>query len=193
MDLLPFGILPVLVVIENKTNQRILIQKENFLLFTADDSTLLPVISGSDAYLKLNKEIKEREKLAKTTAIIGGYTMILFFPAAGAIVAFGGREPLRQILSGEVNIARKLLLEKTLQYGGLHHGFIYFYLGNKETLIKNISNLKALKVDVKTLRAENTLTFAFDMKNIFDKENIRERIENAEEIWSEQDRIKNGE
>lgn len=160
--LIAYGLLPVHIVVENGTNQPLLVQKTDIILLTSDNNAIMPEIL---AYAKMPIEMKrlEAERAVDMWLVLG------LLPAIAAATIIG---PIPDYEKMMYNISAKALNDRSLYKGEKNHGFVYFRIADK------VSKGTALKVLVKLKnpKTEDISSFIFNV----DFGNIRRKTATGE-------------
>lgn len=137
-----YDILPVHIIIENNTDQPILILRENILLLNANKEIIQKPSTNPAEPVE-----KRKRAMEITTAVSGGG--LLWASLA------------KRYANIEMNIKTKSFYEKAISNKGeLHHGFVYFILKDLAILDNNAK----IQVMAKNINTEAITTFVFDVK-----------------------------
>lgn len=150
LDLLSYGILPIMVVIENNGNDPVYFKADGHILFgSMNDSTKTPTSSASGIKEPI---IMEEIKMRNTQFAL---TPLVIISPITAI-------PLALLTSKDYESIKTNLIEKKLNDCVLYpresvHGFVYCQTKEKE----NIRNINIIKLDVKNNRTMEMIDFVF--------------------------------
>ena len=159
-DLLSRGVLPVLVVFENKSAEDgyIFIKEKSGLLMTNPDSRNTSNNLANESYKSdnLDRAVKtETATTGLTLATMGGIMaagalpgLILYVPAGIA------QEKAKEEFVIMRNFEDKKLVDKTVYQGSSNNGFIYFRINSNE----DISKIVGIQLCTKNIRSKEIVT-----------------------------------
>lgn len=147
-----YGILPVHVVVENGTNQPLLIQKNDIVMLPSDNSG---ISHEPPAYVNMPIRHKWNKLDHGWMTLIG----VALFPLPAALAAPAVLKVEADYASIMRNINEKSLHDKSIYNGERHDGFVYFQL--KDNVAKG--TVPKVRVNVKNLKSDETLSFTFDV------------------------------
>lgn len=154
-----YDILPVHVLIQNG-EEAIIVEKSHITLTALSDNNLLLQLTSKSAKSPVEMKRLKVNETVDTAALIGALVPITAAPiilAAPFLDIYN-----RRSVEITANIARKSLTDRVLYAKETHSGFTYFYLGKT-----NETNLQGrMKIDLKTLKSEETYTYEFIVDNI---------------------------
>lgn len=157
INLLSKGILPVLIVVENRsTDATFWLQKELSSLEMLNIKSIGKQVVTSSLE---QGEIGMGEKvLTGVVAGVGAVVPAVAIIGGPVVIIVAKSEANRQIIMQ--NLIKKELKERTITSGQSQHGFLYFKLPDK-TAIETIS---AIQLKAMNLQKRETLTFHFSIK-----------------------------
>jgi hypothetical protein len=168
-DLLSRGVLPILVVIENRNAEDgyIFIQDKSGLLMRNPNSKNKLKASGNEGYKSadVDQAVETQNAITGLTASgLGaslaagglGLGLVFYLPA---IVAEKNAKDQFAIMR---NYEDKKLGDKTLYKGGSNNGFIYFQINDKD----DINKIVGLQLCMKNIRSKEITTFIIPIKSI---------------------------
>ena len=147
-NLLFHGILPILIVVRNHTDQPVLVQTDRISLLGVDDISI-PQVAIDSARAPIARESIPKEKALFLAGVVFTPAMLL------SDKELMDRDAILQ------NIRRKALVDRSLYPGELHHGFVYFYIKRRDAL----GNRARLELEIKNLSTDGMSRFDFTLTN----------------------------
>ena len=159
-NLLSDGILPVMIIIDNGSEKAVLIEVKNtYLMMDNHDQNL------NSTEVKLKDQVRTYNmqdgggasiimNYAIPTAVIMGANPLLVLAMPIATLPFLYSQTKANVLKQVID--ENVLFDKSLYPGDKHHGFVFFKVKDK------ITNIKAVKVILKSLKTNEIYEFTFD-------------------------------
>jgi len=158
-DLLSFGILPILIVIENHNPKSGYLLDRKFFSIAMEASQ-----QTSDKDLAVPMPQKEIDTLKYTGLGIVGVSSIIGPPImlipGMAVMGYAAKKEI-DIKEINENLSRKAFIDRTVYPGESHSGFVYFPVRDREAS----QNIAAVLVKAKDIPSDKELTFVFQIKN----------------------------
>jgi hypothetical protein len=160
-DLLSRGVLPVLVVIENRDaddGYSLINEKASLMMKNTDMRTGSGAVSADDLNTdELHKALHSGQlKAANVLTPLAALAFPLLIPAAA--LGYSAKKRIEDEVAIRRNLEDKQITNKTLYRGGTQSGFLYFPI-NKE----NIEAVQGIKLSMKNLRSNETVSFTINM------------------------------
>jgi hypothetical protein len=158
-DMLSYGILPVLVVIENNhSNSGFLFQKTYFSIAIKGENS--DTKSGTDATIPKNQKILDLEKNPELAVAMGVISVV----APGIVLSLTPLmmyEDIKRIniMKKNYNMMMKAFIDKTIFPKESHSGFLYFQVKDQQV----IRNVVAIIVKTKNTLTDEELRFVFQI------------------------------
>jgi hypothetical protein len=158
-DLLFYGLLPINILLENKSDRSFIILRENIILFTDNNK---PV--GSESLAGTKQPIQNARNEGRMALTTTGFLTTMLFPAIGILMFAINNQKQADAENVLRNITSKALNDKSIFKGDQYNGFVYFQLKD----ISVLNDYLNLQIKLKDLKTENIsiLNFRIDAKEI---------------------------
>ena len=150
-NLLSYGILPVVIIIDNGSEKAVMVEAKNTYLMMDNNNQNLNFTSQNPKEQVYTRDIQIVETINTLTPLT---PLMGPLPALAAFAYIHNRVKTETELTESID--ENALLDKSLYPGDKHHGFVYFDVKDK------ITNIKAVKVILKSLKTNEIYEFTFD-------------------------------